>query len=49
MYTLSMLAAASVCAASFRVALDKQAIIFTRPMLVAILKGLIDIEPGTFY
>ena len=44
-----MLAAASVCTAFFGLASGKQAIIFTRPMLVSILKGLIDIEPATFY
>ena len=49
MYTASMLAAASVCTAFFGLASGKQAIIFTRPMLVSILKGLIDIEPATFY
>ena len=45
MYTPSMLAAASVCAACFGLATAKQTII-SRPILVSILKELINIEPN---
>ena len=44
MYTPSMLAAASVCAACFGLATAKQTII-SRPILVSILKELINIDP----
>ena len=45
MYTPSMLAAASVCAACFGLATAKQTII-SRPILVSILKELINVEPN---